>query len=39
MDSLPELHHLIDGWCDRRAYKALARVLPAWLGNNGLTDG
>jgi len=26
-------------WCDRRDYTALAYVLPAWIGNNGLTDG
>ena len=30
---------LIDGWCDRRELRALACVLPAFTGNNGLTDG
>ena len=30
---------LIDRWCDRRELQALAKVLPAFTGNNGLTDG
>lgn len=30
---------LIDAWCERRELGALARLLPAWIGNNGLTDG
>ena len=30
---------LIDGWCDRRALAPLARLLPAYLAFNGLTDG
>lgn len=30
---------LIDTWCDRREYHAIAIVLPAWASNNGLTDG
>jgi|GEM_PF-5035305 hypothetical protein len=30
---------LIDVWCERRNYKPLALILPAWIGNNGLTDG
>ena len=29
---------LIDGWCDRRALAPLARLLPAYLAFNGLTD-
>ena len=33
------IRSLIDAWCERREYGALATVLPAWLGNNGLTDG
>lgn len=33
------LENLIEAWCDRREYKALAIVLPTWLANNGLTDG
>jgi hypothetical protein len=34
-----ELEALISGWCDRREFGALAYTLPAWIGNNGLTDG
>ena len=30
---------LVDGWCDRRELNPLAKVLPAWIANNGLTDG
>ena len=30
---------LIEGWCDRRALAPLARVLPAYLAFNGMTDG
>ena len=30
---------LVDDWCDRRELRALSYVLPAWTGNNGLTDG
>jgi hypothetical protein len=30
---------LAETWCDRREYGALAELLPAWMGNNGLTDG
>jgi hypothetical protein len=30
---------LVDAWCDRRALRPLAYVLPAWTNNNGLTDG
>jgi hypothetical protein len=37
-DLLVEVSGLIDAWCDRRELRALARLLPAWLVNNGLTD-
>jgi hypothetical protein len=30
---------LVDEWCARRELGALAGLLPAWLSNNGLTDG
>jgi hypothetical protein len=30
---------LIERWCDRREYRALATVLPAWCANNRLSDG
>lgn len=33
------IRSLVDAWCERREYGALARILPAWLNNNGLTDG
>ena len=33
------LRCLIDAWCGRRCLKALSRILPAFLGFNGLTDG
>jgi hypothetical protein len=33
------LSTLIDVWCDRRDLEALARLLPAWTSNTGLTDG
>lgn len=33
------LRTLLDQWCERREYGALAHILPAWTGNNGLTDG
>lgn len=41
MDTDPndEIRRLVEGWCDRREYKALGWVLAAWHGNNGLTDG
>jgi hypothetical protein len=32
------LRSLIDAWCDRRCLRALNRILPAYLGFNGLTD-
>lgn len=38
-DVLTDVSTLIDAWCDRRELRALARLLPAWLANNGLTDG
>jgi len=33
------LRSLIDTWCDRRCLKALSRILPAYMGFNGLTEG
>jgi len=30
---------LIDRWCDERKLDALSRILPGFLGFNGLTDG
>ena len=30
---------LVDGWCERRAFGPLACLLPAYISNNGLTDG
>lgn len=36
---LEQLQSLIERWCDRREYRALSEVLPAWINNNGLTDG
>jgi hypothetical protein len=38
-DVLTEVSNLIDAWCDRRALLPLARLLPAWLANNRMTDG
>jgi hypothetical protein len=38
-DVLTDVSALIDAWCDRRELLPLARLLPAWLANNGLTDG
>lgn len=34
-----DIKELVDRWCERRELTALAHLLPAWLGNNGLTDG
>ncbi|HXQ49589.1 MAG TPA: hypothetical protein VN802_00715 [Stellaceae bacterium] len=34
----PALRQLIDAWCDRRALRALSRVLGAYLVFAGLTD-
>lgn len=36
---LAALRRLIDGWCDRRCFKALSQVLPGFLAFNGMTDG
>ncbi len=36
---LANVSGLIDAWCERRELAPLARLLPAWTGNNGLTDG
>jgi hypothetical protein len=33
------IESLIDEWCERRDLRPLATVLPAYTGNNGLTDG
>jgi hypothetical protein len=33
------LDELIDGWCERRALKALRLTLPGYHSVNGLTDG
>jgi len=33
------LRMLIERWCDERRLDALARILPAYLAFNGLTDG
>ncbi len=30
---------LIERWCDRREYRALETVLPAWCATNRLSDG
>jgi hypothetical protein len=38
-DLLLDVSNLIDAWCERRELKPLAILLPAWLSNNGLTDG
>jgi len=38
-DVLTDVSTLIDAWCDRRDLRPLAQLLPAWLANNGLTDG
>ena len=38
-DVLLEVSSLVDAWCDRRELDLLARLLPAWVSNNGLTDG
>lgn len=34
-----EIRTLVDRWCERKELGALASLLPAWLANNGLTDG
>lgn len=33
------IKELVERWCERRELWALATLLPAWLGNNGLADG
>ncbi len=33
------LRALVEGWCERRALRPLATLLPAYLGFNGLSDG
>ena len=33
------LQTLVEEWCDGRKLDALARLLPAYVGFNGLTDG
>jgi hypothetical protein len=33
------LSRLVDAWCERRDLHSLARVLPAYIWNFGLTDG
>jgi hypothetical protein len=33
------LRDLIDGWCERRSLRPLARVLDPYLSFNGMTDG
>lgn len=33
------LEWLVEVWCEEKSYKPLALVLPAWINNNGLTDG
>jgi hypothetical protein len=30
---------LIDGWCDKRSFRPLSRLLGPYLGFNGMTDG
>ena len=34
-----KLAKFADTWCERRDLGPLAVLLPAWLNNNGLTDG
>jgi len=34
-----DVRKLLESWCDRREYRALGVVLPAWLAANSLTDG
>jgi hypothetical protein len=36
---LRDLKKLADGWCERRALKALLHFLPGYFALNGLTDG
>jgi hypothetical protein len=39
IDPNKDIKVLVDRWCERRELAALARLLPAWIANNGLTDG
>jgi hypothetical protein len=39
VDPMAALAGLIDEWCEKRQLGLLARLLPAYLGINGLTDG
>ena len=34
-----DLKKLADGWCERRALRALHYFLPGYFSMNGLTDG
>ena len=34
-----DLRQLADGWCQRRALRALHQFLPGYFALNGLTDG
>jgi hypothetical protein len=34
-----QIDSLVTDWCERKELSALAGLLPAWLSNNGLTDG
>jgi hypothetical protein len=34
-----DVQRLVVRWCDRRELSALGALLPAWLVNNGMTDG
>ncbi len=34
-----DLRQLADGWCERRALRALHQFLPGYFALNGLTDG
>jgi hypothetical protein len=36
---LAALKNLIDGWCERRSLRPLARILSPYLGFSGMTDG
>lgn len=38
-DFLDRLKELVEVWCDRRALRPLARVLPAYTAFNGMTEG
>jgi hypothetical protein len=33
------IEKLLNAWCERREFAALAALLPAWVNNFGLTDG